>query len=114
MCTCNYTTSNHSYSFSVMQQCWASDPDDRPTFASLSTDLAQNLSTMADYLTLSRDIETLAVNISESSRESSRYVLDPTETHDHGMNTGYVDLCQATLSPSEVGYPTNDDIVALN
>ena len=100
-----------------MQQCWASDPDDRPTFTTLSIDLAQNLSSMADYLTLSRDFADPAANGGgNSSRGSPRYVREPTEPQNQSVDNGYIDLSLEDMhgntgSQRHSATLTNEDIV---
>ena len=39
----------------MMLNCWEMDPDNRPTFKVLVADISQNLTCMADYLTLSQE-----------------------------------------------------------
>lgn len=37
----------------VMFQCWYADPDDRPTFSQLQTEISTALTTMAGYMEFS-------------------------------------------------------------
>ena len=81
-----------------MQQCWALDPEDRPTFTSLVMDLSHSLSMMANYLTLSQDLVVPVANGNDGSgRSSPRYVQDPTEPQNESLDYGYIDLRQENM-----------------
>ena len=84
-----------------MQQCWRPLPDDRPSFCPLTSSLSDNLTTMANYLTLSSDFETTAIAIGneESVESSARYVRDPTLPREQTLSDGYIDL-------NEINAPT--------
>ena len=119
------------YRFSIMLQCWASDPEDRPTFASLISNLASNLATMADYLTLGQDFNpSLKTTVANDNEVSVRYVRDPTSPREQTLEEGYVDLngrdiftnaaidgghgrLQSSTSSSTVAM-TNDNVVSLS
>ena len=87
------TTPPSVYRFSIMMMCWAADPQDRPTFESLATNLAQSLAAMADYLTLGQNLEASLTTVGSNQKESSpRYVCDPTLTRGQCLDDGYVDV----------------------
>ena len=44
--------SRDSYSFSMIMKCWTLEPEDRPTFKELSSDIDELLQTAAGYLEL--------------------------------------------------------------
>ena len=114
-----------------MLQCWATDPEDRPTFASLVSDLASNLATMADYLTLSQDFDPSSkTTVANDNEVSDRYVRDPTLPREQTLEEGYVDVngrviftktavvggrdrLQSSTSSGTVSM-TNDDVVSLS
>ena len=37
----------------IMKQCWHADPDDRPTFSELQSEISSALTTMAGYMEFS-------------------------------------------------------------
>ena len=114
-----------------MLQCWATDPEDRPTFASLVSNLASNLATMADYLTLSQDFDPSSkTTVANDNEASVRYIQDPMSPREQTLEEGYVDLngrdiftntagdgahgrLQSSTSSNTVTM-TNDDIVSLS
>lgn len=63
-----------------MQQCWEREPDDRPSFSFLVSDITSNLTALSNYLTLSQDFEASGDLHSNQlhTRGSVRYVRDPT------------------------------------
>ena len=84
-----------------MMMCWAADPQDRPTFESLATNLAQSLAAMADYLTLGQGLEASLTTAGNNRKHSSpRYVRNPMLTRDQYLDSGYVDVsCQEKDAP---------------
>ena len=114
-----------------MLQCWATDPEDRPTFASLVSNLASNLATMADYLTLSQDFDPSSkTTVTNDNEASVRYIQDPTSPREQTLEEGYVDLNGRDILTNTAGdgghgrlqssnysgtvAMTNDDIVSLS
>ena len=95
VCMCGYTYSSFSLRYSIMQECWAADPENRPTFSTLSSILEQSLHTMADYLTLSQDLET-APMVARPSEMSLRYTDTPTLPRRQTTKDGYVDFIRET------------------
>ena len=86
-----------SLRYSIMQECWAADPENRPTFSSLSSILEQSLHTMADYLTLIQDLDMPAmVACARPSVSSQRYTDTPMLPRRQTTEEGYVDFIGET------------------
>lgn len=111
-------------SYSIMQQCWTSEPEDRPSFSSLVSDITTDLTSLSNYLTLGEDFETSTTSANHHDNElhqrsgSVRYVRDPTLTRGQrpasyfgGSNYSgsYVDVTIEDFDNHHGNGPTNSD-----
>ena len=74
----------------MMLACWEIDPEDRPDFKSLASDLAESLACIADYLTLEQDVE-ISVIADGNAHGSSRYVRYPALKIGECLDSGFIE-----------------------
>ena len=55
-----------------MLQCWAEDPEERPTFSQLVEDLSAKLTEMANYLDLNEMDATLTASCDDLEKKAAQ------------------------------------------
>ena len=85
-----------------MLNCWEMEPERRPTFQKLTVDLSQDLSIMANYLTLSQEnlFASERTSLTEITSVGSNYLEDA---------MGYVDLKKSHSYDSSSRGEIDDD-----